>query len=219
MSRRVAGVVGAVATVALVAGCGAGSSGGDATRASSAAPPASVSTPVPSSSTAVTATPSTASTPTSAAPIMPAPATSGGGGIDATVPLTPGSTLPAVPVGSPASAGGVTVTVSRVESVQGEAQGPGQVAGPAVRLTIVIRDATARALPLDAVTVDLRDAADVSAPPLSGPGRRPFTGSAPAGGSATGVYVFGLATNARADVTVRLTYDGSAPTVVFRGAV
>lgn len=45
--------------------------------------------------------------------------------------------------------------VTRLEAVEGEATGPGEVAGPAVRFRLVIRNGSDQEVPLGATVVNL----------------------------------------------------------------
>lgn len=127
------------------------------------------------------------------------------------------TSLPPVPLATPATSGGIVVTLAKLESVPGEAVGPGQIAGPAVRITLILGNTTGAAVDVSAVVVDLRDAAGTSASPLSGNGATPFTGSVAPGESVTGVYVYSLATADRHAISVAVTYSTAAPVAVFTG--
>ena len=136
-----------------------------------------------------------------------------------TVPVQTVATLPPVAIDEPADAGtGMTFRLERLEAVQGEATGPGEIAGPAVRVTVVaVNDSDAPVL-LDGTVVDLiYGEARTSAAPLSGPGAVRFTGSIEPGATATGVYVFDVPADQRAEVSVVISYLASVSPVVFTG--
>ncbi len=136
-----------------------------------------------------------------------------------TVPVQTVATLPPVAIDEPADAGtGMTFRLERLEAVQGEATGPGEIAGPAVRVTVVaVNDSDAPVL-LDGTVVDLiYGEARTSASPLSGPGAVRFEGSIEPGATATAVYVFDVPTDQRAEVSVVISYLASVSPVVFTG--
>ncbi len=113
---------------------------------------------------------------------------------------------------------GVTATVEDLEAVQGSAQGPGQVAGPAVRVTVRIVNGTDAPVSLDAVAVDVTTGPDASpASPLEDVSAVPFTGTVGPGGSAVGAYVFTVPADQRDAVTVAVGYQAGAPYLVFTG--
>ncbi len=146
-----------------------------------------------------------------------------------TVPFTPGSlatvpvqtvvTAPPVAIDEEADAGtGMTFRLTELEAVDGEANGPGEIAGPAVRVTVVAANDSASPVSLVGVVVDLTYGAEkTSAAPLSGPGVVRFEGQVAAGGSATGVYVFDVPVDQRGVVTVLVSYLASVSPVVFEG--
>lgn len=111
----------------------------------------------------------------------------------------------------------VSVKLLKRESVRGEARLPGEVSGPAVKLTIQINNESAESINLDAVVVDVRDANGLSASPLLTPPAKSMSGSLLSGNSATGVYLFTLAVNDGVKCTVNVSYTGDAAVVVFRG--
>lgn len=114
---------------------------------------------------------------------------------------------------------GLTLRVTDIEAVEGVARGPGEVSGPALRLTMEARNASRAPVSLEGMVVDLTyGAADTPAMPLTEPGARPFEGEVPARAERVAVYVFAVPEGSRDRVRVRTSYTGSAPTVVFRGS-
>jgi len=113
---------------------------------------------------------------------------------------------------------GITVRISAVEAVAGVARGPGEVAGPALRLTMVAENDSQDPVSLEGMVVALTyGAQETPAMSLSDPGGSPFGGELSPGDRATAVYVFGIPEAARDRVTVSTSYTGSAPTVIFAG--
>jgi hypothetical protein len=113
---------------------------------------------------------------------------------------------------------GVTATVEDLEAVQGSAQGPGQVAGPAVRVTVRIVNGTGAPVSLDAVAVDVTSGPGATpASPLEDATAAPFSGTVRPGDAAVGVYVFTVPADQRDAVTVAVGYQAGAPYLVFTG--
>lgn len=137
-----------------------------------------------------------------------------------TVSVGPAVTRPPVPLDEPASFGnGLVARLTGLEAVQGEARGPGEIAGPALRVVVELRNTGGRAVSLERSVVTVshgrEPAPGVS---LSGPGVRPLAGSLRAGDSATGSYVFGIPEDDRAHIQVTISVDASRPTVLFEGS-
>lgn len=154
---------------------------------------------------------------TSAPPPLPTPTPTGPtSNVD-----QPPPTVTPVPLGSPASVGnGIVATLPKIEAIQGTGVGPGNVSGPAVRVTVQIQNGTGAPVALGGVGVNLYYGADnTPAPPLDDPSSRPFDGMVAPGKSATGVYVFSLSEDQRARVTVEVGYQAGAPLLLFTGAV
>ncbi|WP_419818319.1 hypothetical protein [Glaciibacter flavus] len=106
-----------------------------------------------------------------------------------------------------------------MESVEGKAVLPGEVAGPAVRYTIQIDNEGSDPLDLTFTTVTafLGDAMS-PALQLTQPDGAPFAGVLQPGQSAAGVYIFRVPTDQRSDVTVNVAYRVGSPAAVFQGA-
>ncbi|RBY94248.1 hypothetical protein DQ244_02595 [Blastococcus sp. TBT05-19] len=131
----------------------------------------------------------------------------------------PPPSLPEVAIDAPAAVGnGIVATIASVEAIEGTAVGPGNIAGPALRLTVRIENGTSEAVSLDGVAVNLSHGADrTPASPLDDPSRRPFTGMVDPGASGEGVYVFSVPTDARDLITVEVGYQAGAPLLLFTG--
>lgn len=133
----------------------------------------------------------------------------------------PPPTVAPVPLNSPASqSNGIVAALPKIESIQGTGVGPGNVSGPAVRVTVQIQNGTGAPVALGGVGVNLYYGADnTPAPPLDDPSARPFDGMLDPGKAATGVYVFSLPEDQRGKVTVEVGYQAGAPLLLFTGAV
>ena len=133
----------------------------------------------------------------------------------------PPPALPEVPLDGQAAVGnGIVATLPTIEAIQGSATGPGNIAGPALRITVRIQNGTADAVSLEGVAVNMYYGADKTpASPLDDPSRRPFGGMLAAGDSADGIYVFSVPADARDTVTVEVGYQAGAPLLLFTGPV
>jgi hypothetical protein len=113
---------------------------------------------------------------------------------------------------------GVSVQVAEIENVKGTAQGPGEVAGPALRITVEVDNGGDTPLALDAALVNLYYGEDrTPASTLSGPGVDPFPAAIRPGRSGSGRFVFAVPRKGRNPLTVEFSYTTEAPTVIFRG--
>jgi hypothetical protein len=150
-------------------------------------------------------------------------------------PQSPPSADPAVPTGDPAElppslsavaldatatvGDGVSGALESLEAVEGTATGPGNLAGPAVRVTVRLTNGTAEPVSLDGAVVTMTHGAEQTpASPLDDPSAVPFSHVLDPGDSAVGVYVFTVAEDARESVTVSVGYRPGAPYLVFTGA-
>ena len=113
---------------------------------------------------------------------------------------------------------GIVVAIPAIDAIQGAGQGPGNVAGPALRVTVRITNGTDADVALGGVAVNLSYGSEATpASPLDDPSQRPFTGSVAPGGQVDAVYVFSVPTDARENVTIDVGYQPGAPRVLFTG--
>ncbi|MFJ6076889.1 hypothetical protein ACIQC0_01130 [Pseudarthrobacter sp. NPDC092419] len=113
---------------------------------------------------------------------------------------------------------GVSAAVGALEAVQGEAQGVGEIAGPALRFRVTITNETQMDLSLAGVLVNVSFGADeLPAGELSGPGTAPFPASVPPGGTAEAVYVFSVPEDSRDAVRIYFSLDAETPIAAFAG--
>jgi hypothetical protein len=155
--------------------------------------------------------------PTSVAPEVPTPTPTGPTSDADQGPVE----LPAVALDAPAPVGnGVVATLPRIESIQASATGPGNIAGPALRVTVQVTNGTDQPVALGGVATNLYLGPDrTPASPVDDPSQAPFTGSVAPGASATAVYVFSVPADARSAVTVEVGYQAGAPLLQFTGPV
>jgi hypothetical protein len=94
------------------------------------------------------------------------------------------------------------------------AQGPGEVGGPGVAVTLGVTNRSARPLDLDEVTVTAESrgqaAESVTAPPA-----RPLGGRLGAGATVRGVYVFVLPGGVRAPLSLEVSLSPELPVATF----
>ncbi|MGY1809662.1 hypothetical protein ACI8AF_20030 [Blastococcus sp. SYSU D00669] len=134
--------------------------------------------------------------------------------------LPPG--LPEVPLDAPAAVGnGVVATLTGIEAIEGTANGPGNVAGPALRVTVRVENGTAEAITLAGAAINMYYGADrTPASPLDDPSQRPFgIDMVEPGDAAEGTYVFTVPADQRDLVTVEVGYQAGAPLLLFSGPV
>ena len=129
------------------------------------------------------------------------------------------TTMPAVALNSSGSFGdGVGAAVVAIKAVQARGQGPGEVSGPGLQITVQLHNGTSKALPLDNVVVNLTDSTNAPANPMSGAPANPFSGSLAPGGKTTGVYVFTVPVDRRSRIAITINYSGRSAVVVFTGS-
>jgi hypothetical protein len=113
---------------------------------------------------------------------------------------------------------GVTVRLSDIQQVDGEARGPGEVAGPALRVSIEVQNSTNNEVSMELALANLYYGRNrTPASPLSGPGLRTFPPMIAAGKAASARYVFGVPKQGRNPLAVEFSYTVEAPTVIFEG--
>jgi hypothetical protein len=135
---------------------------------------------------------------------------------------SPPSAAAEVPLNSPAAVGnGVVASLTSIEAVQGTANGPGNVAGPAIRVTVHVENGTSAPMTLAGAAINMYYGADDSpASPLDDASARPFgIDMIQPGASADGVYVFTVPEDQRDKVTVEVGYEAGAPLLLFSGPV
>jgi hypothetical protein len=138
----------------------------------------------------------------------------------ATVPVEPVQTLAPVPLESVGDfRTGLTVQLASISAVEAEAKAPGEISGPALRVTVDAANDAGEAVSLDGVVVFLSYGDDRTPASQFGSSSDPLVGDLAPGGSRTGTYVFSVPPDQRDDVRVEISYTGSAPTVAFTGSV
>jgi hypothetical protein len=127
----------------------------------------------------------------------------------------PGSNvLPAVAVGEPAElAANLSVTVTSIEATNLTAEGPGQIAGPGVIVTVEVRNDTDAPVDLAGIAVNAHYGGDVPAPPNVIPGD-PLRGRVAPGARATGQYGFRVPEDQASTIVIDVQHSGAPNLVV-----
>jgi hypothetical protein len=113
----------------------------------------------------------------------------------------------------------VRAEVTKLEAVQGEARGPGEISGPAVRVTVEITNETSAPIELDSTIVAMYiGATEDPAVQLSGPGARSLDGDLDPGASASGVYVYAVPNEDRSTIRITVSYTPQDRAVAFEGS-
>jgi len=174
------------------------------------------SSPSPSAST-TTSTPTPS--PSAASPSSPADPTPSAPAPDVEPdPSNPAGQIVA-PVDQPSTpSAGVTVALASIAAVQGSADEPGEVAGPAIKFVVSVTNQSADPLSLDRVVVNVDYGAD-STPggELNESGDVPLQGDLAPGADASGTYTFTVPEDQRGDVRISVFTGLERPTVVFSG--
>ncbi|MFE7227032.1 hypothetical protein ACFU7D_19715 [Nocardioides sp. NPDC057577] len=112
---------------------------------------------------------------------------------------------------------GVTARLARIDSVQATASLPGEIGGPALAITVKVKNQTGKKLDLALGVVNAYYGPErTPAVSVASDGEVPFPASVADGESAKGVYVFQIPEQAR-PVRVELDLGNGADVVVFKG--
>lgn len=115
--------------------------------------------------------------------------------------------------------GTLKASIQRVSDTAVTAKGPGEVAGPGVAVTVAVTNASKTTLALDAISLTMTDSGGKPCSFVPVPDVTPLTGTLAPGASATGDYVFTIATDRRAPITIGLIYGPSTSILLFTGDV
>jgi len=206
VSKPVLASVAALVTIALLGGIWIVSRSSDRASVDGVSPTAAA-----SSGASVNAEPS--------ATIPPSPGTPSAPGSADTVRVKPVKTKEPVPLSKTADFGtGLTVKVSDIDSVKGIAKLPGEIAGPALKLTVVADNSSKAAIDLGSVVVFVSYSEKHTPAIKLSKGTRPLEGKLRPETQRDGTYVFSVPRDDRDLVRIEVSYSGKAPTVSFEGA-
>lgn len=198
-------VVVSLVVLLATAGCTSTSSGAPSATGTATTAPASRATASAAASPTISASPSGTSQ-----PAAPSPAPKPGGAAQ--------PTKAPVPLSQPADFGtGVVAKLDKIESIVATAHGPGEISGPALAFTITVTNRSTGTVDLGSVIVNLTDAHGDPGVSMFGPPAVLLSGTLAVGASATGTYVFAVASSAASTVRLEVSYSTQAPTVVFSG--
>lgn len=117
------------------------------------------------------------------------------------------------------AAKGIDLRIAKIESVKGESHIPGEVSGPALRLTVEVTNQRDRAVPIGSALANFYYGKDRKpATSLLKPGSKWFPKRVAANGTATGVYVFSVPKNDRDVLALEVILDNQLRTVEFNGS-
>lgn len=149
-----------------------------------------------------------------------APGPSGSSGPPATSTPSASQLPPVEPDDTATSAGGLAVDLVDAEAVTGTPVQPGDVGGPAVRMTISLTNPGAEEVSLSGLVVNCYYGADETpASGLTAPGGVAMPSAVAAGSTVTGVYLFTVPREERSSVRLTLDLAAGEPLVVFEGDV
>ena len=129
-------------------------------------------------------------------------------------------TKKAVPLDEPAELdSGLSLRLRDITPVTAAAQVPGEVGGPALKVTIEARNRTAKAIAVDRLVVFVTYGKDRTPASALSKGAKPLAGSVRSRASRDGSYIFTVPRDERELVRVEVSSSGKAATVAFEGPV
>ncbi|BDZ45937.1 hypothetical protein [Naasia aerilata] len=208
-TRLILGVLGGIVVLALLAvGIWAVASPKSPTPGASGSPSAS-SSPSPSASASATPTPEPTGTIT---PTAPPPS-------DAPDPaLDSDDTIDVGYQDQPVAAAGLVIRVSALDAVQGNADEPGEIAGPSLRFVVEFVNNTGAAISLRDVAINVDYGADKTpAVELNESDTSPVPGEVAANSTVSGTYTFNVPTDGRDQVRLTVFTTVDDPVIAFSG--
>jgi hypothetical protein len=112
---------------------------------------------------------------------------------------------------------GVVTSIGDLAAIDGVADGPGEVAGPALSFEVTVRNDTDEAVSLASTVVTVSTGEDRLPADALTTGATALPAEVAAGASATGTYVFTVPVDRRDDVRIAFDYLVGTPVVVFAG--
>lgn len=146
----------------------------------------------------------------------------GGGTIHETVAPVDPSTEPTVSTALDKTAklkGGVDISIAKVSTLNVKSETPGEIAGPAVAVTLDVQNSSGKPIDLSTAMVTLTGAKGSYGQPTTSDPYKPFSGSISSGASATGTFVFRLPAQERQSLSITVQYVAGAPVALFAGNV
>lgn len=179
-------------------------------------PAASKSAAAPASSTAGSSTPKAPSSPAKKPVPQPTP-----GDIHHTIKANKQQTKDPVSLEQQAKVTNlISAEITSLDPIaKVQAKLPGEISGPAVALSLLIKNGSDAPISLDNVVINVTDSHGGPRDQISTSPAKPLTGRLDAGKSAEGVYVFTVPVKRRDPITVSVTLSAAEPVVLFEGKV
>jgi hypothetical protein len=147
--------------------------------------------------------------------VVPAPG--GGNATELVTPTSTPATASPVALQAPVNLSAVVVSLVKIQAITVGVSGPGEVAGPALAVTVQVANNSSKAVDLSSAVVTLLDSQGQVGTPTPASPAAPFAGSVEPGKTASGVYVFNIAKTERNPINVYVTYSAGASTAHFVG--
>ena len=201
----------AVAGTLVLAACSDG--GGGSSTGASTPPPSSTPSLTPPSSAPPSSDPAAAGADASATPAGPPP-------VEQVVTAAAQPTDAPVPLEHPVQLrGGVVVHVTRAQKTDVVAQGAGEVSGPGVAITLLLRNDGSQPLLLDTLSVTLATGAEaVPAAPSEAEPASPLVGTVEAGDERSGTWVFRTGPGDLSELHVVVSVSADQPAILLDGS-
>ncbi|WP_460602724.1 DUF4352 domain-containing protein [Jatrophihabitans fulvus] len=110
------------------------------------------------------------------------------------------------------------ISLPAIRSTKVSANGPGEIAGAALAVTIGVQNRSGRSLDLGSASVELVDSEGQVGTPTTEAPAKALPETVVAGATARGVYVFVVPASRRSRVDIFVSYSAGAPVAHFRGA-
>lgn len=112
---------------------------------------------------------------------------------------------------------GLTVRLAKIEAIEAKAQGPGEVSGPAVAITIELDNGGSEGFDTSLLSVNLEDSKGLPGAGMIASPAAWINGTVEPGGKVQGVYVFSVPKANRDPLKVSVSVNPGLPTVLFTG--
>lgn len=113
----------------------------------------------------------------------------------------------------------VSLAITKVEAITGKGRIPGEISGPALRVSLTATNDTARRIAVNTTVANLYYGADSRpASPLVQSGAKPFPAAIKPGQQATGVFVFTVPKSDRAKLRIEVVLGQRFRVVNFNGS-
>lgn len=128
------------------------------------------------------------------------------------LPITQGTTDDTIELST-----GMTVALESISTKDVKAETPGDVAGSAVEVVVVVKNASSEAQNVDSAVVTLVTPDGELGIPTTAGGSEPMVGTVAPGATTRGRYIFMLDPASGRDITVSVNYSAGEPVAEFTG--